>query len=100
DRIEAGTLLVAAAITGGNVLLRDCLPEHLEAVIAKLRAAGAEVAADGDGIRVRGKNEFRPADVSTQPFPGFPTDMQAQFLVLVTRAPRHVVPAETNLAHR
>ena len=59
DRIEAGTLLVAAAITGGNVLLRDCLPEHLDAVIAKLRAAGAEVAADGDGIRVRGKAEFR-----------------------------------------
>ena len=60
DRIEAGTLLVAGAITGGDVLLRDCLPEHLEAVIAKLRAAGAEVAADGDGIRVRGKAEFRP----------------------------------------
>src|SRR5882724_6410390 len=51
DRIEAGTLLVAGAITRGNVLLRDCLPEHLDAIIAKLRAAGAEVAADGDGIR-------------------------------------------------
>jgi len=100
DRIEAGTLLVAAAITGGNVLLRDCLPEHLDAVIAKLRAAGAEVAADGDGIRVRGKNEFRPADVSTQPFPGFPTDMQAQFMVLMTRARGQSVLSETIFENR
>jgi UDP-N-acetylglucosamine 1-carboxyvinyltransferase len=100
DRIEAGTLLVAGAITGGNVLLRDCLPEHLEAVIAKLRAAGAEVAADGDGIRVRGKAEFRPADVSTQPFPGFPTDMQAQFMVLMTRARGQSVLTETIFENR
>jgi UDP-N-acetylglucosamine 1-carboxyvinyltransferase len=100
DRIEAGTLLVAAAITGGNVLLRDCLPEHLDAVIAKLRAAGAEVAADGDGIRVRGKAEFRPADVSTQPFPGFPTDMQAQFMVLMTRARGQSVLSETIFENR
>ncbi len=100
DRIEAGTLLVAAAITGGNVLLRDCLPEHLEAVIAKLRAAGAEVAADGDGIRVRGKAEFRSGDVSTQPFPGFPTDMQAQFMVLMTRARGQSVLSETIFENR
>ena len=100
DRIEAGTLLVAAAITGGNVLLRDCLPEHLDAVIAKLRAAGAEVAADGDGIRVRGKAEFRPGDVSTQPFPGFPTDMQAQFMVLMTRARGQSVLSETIFENR
>jgi len=100
DRIEAGTLLVAGAITGGNVLLRDCLPEHLEAVIAKLRAAGAEVAADGDGIRVRGRGEFRPADVSTQPFPGFPTDMQAQFMVLMTRARGQSVLSETIFENR
>jgi UDP-N-acetylglucosamine 1-carboxyvinyltransferase len=100
DRIEAGTLLVAAAITGGNVLVRDCLPEHLDAVIAKLRAAGAEVAADGDGIRVRGKAEFRPADVSTQPFPGFPTDMQAQFMVLMTRARGQSVLSETIFENR
>jgi len=100
DRIEAGTLLVAGAITGGNVLLRDCLPEHLDAVIAKLRAAGAEVAADGDGIRVRGKGEFKPADVSTQPFPGFPTDMQAQFMVLMTRARGQSVLSETIFENR
>ncbi len=100
DRIEAGTLLVAAAITRGNVLVRDCLPEHLDAVIAKLRAAGAEVAADGDGIRVRGKAELKPADISTQPFPGFPTDMQAQFMVLMTRARGQSVLSETIFENR
>jgi UDP-N-acetylglucosamine 1-carboxyvinyltransferase len=100
DRIEAGTLLVAAAITRGDVLVRDCLPEHLEAVIAKLRAAGAEISAEGDGIRVRGKSEFRPADISTQPFPGFPTDMQAQFMVLMTRARGQSVLSETIFENR
>jgi UDP-N-acetylglucosamine 1-carboxyvinyltransferase len=100
DRIEAGTLLVAGAITRGNVLLRECLPEHLDAIIAKLRAAGAEVAADGDGIRVRGKADFKPTDISTQPFPGFPTDMQAQFMVLMTRARGQSVLSETIFENR
>ena len=100
DRIEAGTLLVAAAVTRGDVLVRDCLPEHLDAVIAKLRAAGAEVTAEGDGIRVRGKAEFNPADISTQPFPGFPTDMQAQFMVLMTRAQGQSVLSETIFENR
>ena len=100
DRIEAGTLLVAGAITRGNVLLRDCLPEHLDAIIAKLRAAGAEVVADGDGIRVRGKADFKPTDISTQPYPGFPTDMQAQFMVLMTRARGQSVLSETIFENR
>jgi len=100
DRIEAGTLLVAAAITRGDVLVRDCLPEHLEAVLAKLRASGVEVSADGDGIRVRGKGELTPADISTQPFPGFPTDMQAQFMVLMTRARGQSVLSETIFENR
>jgi UDP-N-acetylglucosamine 1-carboxyvinyltransferase len=100
DRIEAGTLLVAGAITRGNVLVRDCLPEHLDAVIAKLRAAGAEVTADGDGIRVRSKGDLKPADISTQPFPGFPTDMQAQFMVLMTRARGQSVLSETIFENR
>jgi UDP-N-acetylglucosamine 1-carboxyvinyltransferase len=100
DRIEAGTLLVAAAITRGDVLVRDCLPEHLDAVLAKLRASGVEVTADGDGIRVRGKSELRPADISTQPFPGFPTDMQAQFMVLMTRARGQSVLSETIFENR
>jgi UDP-N-acetylglucosamine 1-carboxyvinyltransferase len=100
DRIEAGTLLVAAAITRGDVLVRDCLPEHLEAVIGKLRATGVEVSAEGDGIRVRSKSELKPADISTQPFPGFPTDMQAQFMVLMTRARGQSVLAETIFENR
>jgi UDP-N-acetylglucosamine 1-carboxyvinyltransferase len=100
DRIEAGTLLVAAAITRGDVLVRDCLPEHLDAVLAKLRASGVEVTADGDGIRVRSKGDLKPADISTQPFPGFPTDMQAQFMVLMTRARGQSVLSETIFENR
>jgi UDP-N-acetylglucosamine 1-carboxyvinyltransferase len=100
DRIEAGTLMVAAAITRGNVLVRDCLPEHLDAVISKLVAAGAEVVAEGGGLRVRGKAELTPTDISTQPFPGFPTDMQAQFMVLATRARGQSVLTETIFENR
>ncbi|MEP6655518.1 MAG: UDP-N-acetylglucosamine 1-carboxyvinyltransferase, partial [Myxococcales bacterium] len=100
DRIEAGTLLVAAAITRGNVLVRDCLPEHLEAVIAKLRAAGVEVTPEDGGLRVRAKAALNPVDISTQPFPGFPTDMQAQFMVLATRARGQSVLIETIFENR
>jgi UDP-N-acetylglucosamine 1-carboxyvinyltransferase len=100
DRIEAGTLLVAAAITRGNVLVRDCLPEHLEAVISKLRATGVEIAAEEGGLRVRAKADLKPADISTQPFPGFPTDMQAQFMVLMTRAKGQSVLTETIFENR
>jgi UDP-N-acetylglucosamine 1-carboxyvinyltransferase len=100
DRIEAGTLLVAAAITRGNVLVRDCLPEHLDAVIAKLRAAGVEVLAEDGGLRVRAKADLKPTDISTQPFPGFPTDMQAQFIVLMTRAKGQSVLTETIFENR
>jgi len=100
DRIEAGTLLVAAAITRGNVLVRDCLPEHLDAVIAKLRAAGVEVLPEEGGLRVRAKADLKPTDISTQPFPGFPTDMQAQFMVLMTRAKGQSVLTETIFENR
>jgi UDP-N-acetylglucosamine 1-carboxyvinyltransferase len=86
DRIEAGTYAVAAAITGGDVLLEGARPEHLDAVIAKLRAMGVSVAAEGNGIRVRGDGELRGVDIVTQPHPGFPTDMQAQFMVLACLA--------------
>jgi UDP-N-acetylglucosamine 1-carboxyvinyltransferase len=100
DRIEAGTLMVAAALTRGDVLLRDCLPEHLEAVIAKLRGAGAEIAAEDGGLRVRGRDPIHPIDVSTQPYPGFPTDMQAQFMVLATRARGQSVITENIFENR
>ena len=82
DRIEAGTFAVAAAITRGDVLLEGARPEHLEAVIAKLRACGVTVAAEAGGIRVRGTGDIHAVDIVTQPHPGFPTDMQAQFMVM------------------
>jgi UDP-N-acetylglucosamine 1-carboxyvinyltransferase len=100
DRIEAGTLLVAAAITRGNVLVRDCLPEHLDAIVAKLRAAGVEITAEDGGLRVRAKADLKPTDISTQPYPGFPTDMQAQFMVLMARAKGQSVLTETIFENR
>jgi UDP-N-acetylglucosamine 1-carboxyvinyltransferase len=86
DRVEAGTLMVAAALTRGNLLIKDCLPEHLDAVTDKLRAAGADVTIEGDAIRVIGRSTIKPTDIATRPYPGFPTDMQAQFMVLMALA--------------
>ncbi len=86
DRIEAGTFAVAAAITRGDVLLTGARAEHMEAILAKLRAAGATVTVEAGGVRVRGGGELMPVDITTQPHPGFPTDMQAQFMVLATQA--------------
>jgi UDP-N-acetylglucosamine 1-carboxyvinyltransferase len=100
DRIEAGTFMVAAAITRGDVLVRDCVPEHLDAVSAKLRAAGAEVSVEKGGIRVRSRGELHPVDITTQPHPGFPTDMQAQFMVLASIAHGQSVITETIFENR
>ena len=100
DRIEAGTFMVAAALTRGDVLLRDCLPEHLDAVIAKLRSAGAEIVAEDGGLRVRGRADIQAVDITTQPYPGFPTDMQAQFMTLATRARGQSVITETIFENR
>ncbi len=100
DRIEAGTFMVAAAMTRGNVLVQDCVPEHLEAVIAKLRAAGADVSIEPEGVRVRGCAEIHPTDIVTRPHPGFPTDMQAQFMALMTRAQGQSVLAENIFENR
>ncbi len=84
DRIEAGTFMVAAAITGGNVLIENIIPEHLEAVMAKLREAGVEIAEEKDKVRVIGSRKIRAVDFKTMPYPGFPTDMQAQSMALMT----------------
>jgi UDP-N-acetylglucosamine 1-carboxyvinyltransferase len=100
DRIEAGTLMVAAAVTRGNVLIKDCLPEHLDAVIAKLRAAGVEITVEPGGVRVRGKSDVLPTDIATRPYPGFPTDMQAQFMVLMTLAKGQSVLSENIFENR
>jgi len=100
DRVEAGTFMVAAALTRGDVLVRDCQPEHLDAVTGKLRSAGAEVVAEAGGLRVRGRAEIDPVDITTQPYPGFPTDMQAQFMVLALRARGQSVITETIFENR
>jgi len=80
--------------------VRECLPEHLDAVIAKLRTAGAEVVAEHDGLRVRGRADILPVDITTQPHPGFPTDMQAQFMVLAAKASGQSVITETIFENR
>jgi UDP-N-acetylglucosamine 1-carboxyvinyltransferase len=87
DRIEAGTFLAAAAITGGELLLESCEPAHLGAVIAKLTEAGVEIRAEGTrALRVRGATKLTATDVVTEEYPGFATDMQAQFMALMTQA--------------
>ncbi|MBE2249361.1 MAG: UDP-N-acetylglucosamine 1-carboxyvinyltransferase [Myxococcus sp.] len=86
DRIEAGTLLVAAAITGGDVLVHHAVPEHLEPVLQKLRATGCVVTVEAGGIRCKGPDRVRAVDLRTQEHPGFPTDMQAQLMALLCTA--------------
>ena len=85
DRIETGTFMVAAAITRGNVLIKNCLPDHVRPVIAKLIECGAVVNDELEGLRVRGDvNKLFATDIKTLPYPGFPTDMQAPFMALLT----------------
>jgi UDP-N-acetylglucosamine 1-carboxyvinyltransferase len=86
DRIEAGTLLIAGCITGGDVTVAPAVPEHLDALLAKLRAMGAEVEVSPGQVRAACLHGLSAQDVVTAPFPGFPTDLQAQFMVLLTQA--------------
>ena len=101
DRIEAGTFLVAGAITNGELELTGCAPEHLTSVIAKLRETGAEIKEAGLGtLTVRGAKKLVAADVHTEEYPGFATDMQAQFMALVTQAEGTSVLTETIFENR
>jgi UDP-N-acetylglucosamine 1-carboxyvinyltransferase len=87
DRIEAGTFLIAGAITGGDLIVANCNPDHIRAVIAKLEETGVRVDQLGpDSVRVRSEGRLRAADISTEEYPGFPTDMQAQYMALATQA--------------
>lgn len=86
DRIEAGTLLIAGAITGGQVTVDDCVPEHLQSLIDKLRESGFEISSGDSWVRVDAQEKWRGVDVTTAPYPGFPTDLQAQFMALMTQA--------------
>lgn len=100
DRIEAGTYMVAAAITGGDVWIENALTEHLKPVVAKLKEAGVYIEERIDGIRVRGNGLIKAVDVKTLPYPGFPTDMQAQFMALMTVATGTSVVTETVFENR
>ncbi len=84
DRIEAGTFIAAAGITGGEIEIRGCRADHLESVIVKLQETGIEIEGGGNRLFVKGTERLRPVDVRTMPYPGFPTDMQAQFMALMT----------------
>jgi UDP-N-acetylglucosamine 1-carboxyvinyltransferase len=100
DRIEAGTFMVSAALTRGNITLLGCEPDHLEAVIDKLRLSGAEVIVKDRCIQVKGGAEIASVDVKTLPYPGFPTDMQAQFMVLMSVAKGSSMISETIFENR
>src|SRR4029077_5804208 len=101
DRIEAGTFLVGGAITNGELELTGCAPNHLASVIAKLRETGADIRETGPGkLRVRGAKKLVAADVTTEEYPGFATDMQAQFMALATQAEGTSVITETIFENR
>jgi UDP-N-acetylglucosamine 1-carboxyvinyltransferase len=86
DRIEAGTFLVAGAITGGTITVKNCIPDHLNAVLAKLEQAGCDVTVEKASITLKAPKELEPVNVTTDVYPGFPTDMQAQWIALMCRA--------------
>ncbi|MBO0476321.1 UDP-N-acetylglucosamine 1-carboxyvinyltransferase [Vagococcus sp. DIV0080] len=100
DRIEAGTFMVASAVTGGNILIKHGIMEHNRPLISKLIEMGVTVQEEAEGIRVIGPNVLRPADIKTLPHPGFPTDMQAQMSVLMTLASGSSVLSETVFENR
>jgi UDP-N-acetylglucosamine 1-carboxyvinyltransferase len=96
DRIEAGTFLVASALTRGNIVLMNVKPDHLDTVIEKLKYSGTQIEKlNNHSLRVIGSEEIRPQDITTSPYPGFPTDMQAQFIVMMTQASGTSIITET-----
>ncbi|WP_316570535.1 UDP-N-acetylglucosamine 1-carboxyvinyltransferase [Neobacillus sp. YIM B06451] len=100
DRIEAGTFMVAAAITGGNVLVQGAVPEHLSSLIAKMEEMGITIVEEEDGVRVIGTDQLKAVDIKTMPHPGFPTDMQSQMMALLLRAEGTSMITETVFENR
>jgi len=100
DRIEAGTLLAAAAITGGDITVTGAAPRHLSATLAKLEECGASIEVAGDRVRCQGPARPRAADIITSPYPGFPTDMQAQLMALLGLADGQSKISETIFENR
>lgn len=100
DRIEAGTYMVAVAMTGGDIYIENAISEHLKPVIAKLNEAGVKIEEDIDGIRVSCNKRPKAIDIKTLPYPGFPTDMQAQFMAMLTIADGAGLVTETVFENR
>ena len=100
DRSEAGTFLMAAVLTKGNITLFNTEPDHLGALIDKLRLTGAEIDIDGNSIHIKNSGPINSVDIKTQPYPGFPTDMQAQFMVLMSIANGTSMISETIFENR
>lgn len=100
DRIEAGTFMIAAAMTGGDVRIRNMRLEHLDALTFKLQDAGVEVFSRDNLVQVRGPERIRPVNIKTRPYPGFPTDMQAQFMALMCLADGASVISENIFENR
>ena len=100
DRIEAGTYMVAAAMTNGDVYIENALSEHLKPVIAKLKEAGVFIQEEINGIRVKGTGNIKAVDIKTLPYPGFPTDMQAHLMALLTIADGSGIVSETVFENR
>ncbi|HHB0388999.1 TPA: UDP-N-acetylglucosamine 1-carboxyvinyltransferase [Staphylococcus aureus] len=100
DRIEAGTLLIAGAITRGDIFVRGAIKEHMTSLVYKLEEMGVELDYQEDGIRVRAEGELQPVDIKTLPHPGFPTDMQSQMMALLLTANGHKVVTETVFENR
>ena len=101
DRIEAGTFMVAAAITGGDVMITKCVPEHLSALADKMRQAGVTIdEVDTTTLRVRCDGNLKATDMTTEEFPGFATDLQAQYMALMTQAQGISIIMETIFENR
>ncbi len=100
DRIEAGTLLIAGAITRGDIFVRGAIKEHMASLVYKLEEMGVELDYQEDGIRVKAEGDLQPVDIKTLPHPGFPTDMQSQMMALLLTANGHKVVTETVFENR
>jgi len=100
DRIEAGTFVVAGALTGGDLTVTGCEPLHLDALLQKLEECGVKVTTNGESIRVVGNGALKSADLVTEEYPGFPTDMQAQYMALATQADGSSVVTENIFENR
>ena len=100
DRIESGTFMMAAAITEGDILIKDCVSEHNRPLISKLREMGVTITEEEKGVRVIGPKELKPTDIKTQPYPGYPTDMQAQMTIAQLKAKGTSVVNETVFENR